>query len=45
MIPAVKELRVKASFQWELRLVSSVPYWVVSGFHTFSHLKLGLPSP
>lgn len=45
MIPAFKELRIKASFQWELRLASSIPYCVVSGFHTFSHLKLGLPSP
>lgn len=34
MTPAFKELRVKASFQSELRLASSVPYWVVSGFHT-----------
>lgn len=34
MIPASKELRVKASFQCELTLASSVLYSMVSGLHT-----------
>lgn len=44
MAPAFKELTVKATLQSQLRLASSVPYWVVSGTSVFPS-EMGLPSP